>query len=57
MKTVTPLPLADGVASLDNPNTPTQSRYVISTDGNEVTDNTTGLIWRRCAEGMKIINQ
>ena len=56
MKTVTPLPLADGVASLDNPSTPTQSRYVISPDGNEVTDSTTGLIWRRCAEGIKIIN-
>jgi hypothetical protein len=26
--------------------------YVISTDGNEVTDQKTGLIWRRCAEGM-----
>lgn len=31
-----------------------QTRYVISTDGNEVTDNTTGLIWRRYAEGIKI---
>ncbi len=28
------------------------SRYVVSTDGREVTDTTTGLIWRRCAEGM-----
>jgi len=26
--------------------------YVISPDGNEVTDQKTGLIWRRCAEGM-----
>ena len=26
--------------------------YVISTDGTEVTDQKTGLIWRRCAEGM-----
>ena len=26
--------------------------YVISTDGSEVTDQKTGLIWRRCAEGM-----
>lgn len=26
--------------------------FVISTDGNEVTDQKTGLIWRRCAEGM-----
>ncbi len=27
-------------------------RYVISTNGQEVTDAKTGLIWRRCAEGM-----
>ncbi|OFZ68870.1 MAG: hypothetical protein A2V79_06365 [Betaproteobacteria bacterium RBG_16_56_24] len=26
--------------------------YVISTDGNEVTDQKTGLVWRRCSEGM-----
>jgi hypothetical protein len=26
--------------------------YVISVDGDEVTDQQTGLIWRRCAEGM-----
>lgn len=26
--------------------------YSYSTDGSEVTDSTTGLIWRRCAEGM-----
>lgn len=26
--------------------------YVISADGTEVTDQKTGLIWRRCAEGM-----
>ena len=26
--------------------------YVISSDGSEVTDQKTGLIWRRCAEGM-----
>jgi hypothetical protein len=54
MKTVTPLPLADVVAELGDPDAQTQARYVISTDGNEVTDSTTGLIWRRCAEGMKI---
>lgn len=29
----------------------TQS-YVVSTDGTEVTDTKTGLIWRRCPEGM-----
>ena len=27
--------------------------YVISADGTEVTDQQTGLIWRRCSEGMK----
>jgi hypothetical protein len=27
-------------------------RFSYSRDGSEVTDNTTGLIWRRCAEGM-----
>ena len=26
--------------------------YTISTDGSEVTDQATGLIWRRCAEGL-----
>ncbi len=26
--------------------------FVISSDGSEVTDQKTGLIWRRCAEGM-----
>jgi hypothetical protein len=26
--------------------------FVISSDGNEVTDQKTGLIWRRCSEGM-----
>lgn len=27
-------------------------RYTVSTDGREVIDHTTGLIWRRCPEGM-----
>ena len=27
-------------------------RFVVSADGQEVTDTRTGLIWRRCAEGM-----
>ena len=27
-------------------------RFSYSSDGSEVTDNTTGLVWRRCAEGM-----
>jgi len=30
-----------------------QGRYSVSADGNEVTDNTTHLAWRRCAEGLK----
>jgi hypothetical protein len=29
-----------------------QSRYIISTDGSEVTDVKTGLIWRRCSAGQ-----
>lgn len=29
-----------------------QARFIISEDGTEVTDNSTGLIWRRCPEGM-----
>lgn len=29
-----------------------QSSYTVSVDGQEVTDSRTGLIWRRCAEGM-----
>lgn len=28
-------------------------RYSLSGDGQEVTDNQTGLIWRHCAEGMR----
>lgn len=30
-----------------------QGRYVVSSDGNDVTDNTTHLVWRRCVEGLK----
>ncbi len=29
-----------------------QGRYNYSSDGSEVTDSQTGLIWRRCTEGM-----
>jgi Protein of unknown function (DUF1566) len=29
-----------------------QQRYNLSADGQEVTDSKTGLVWRRCAEGM-----
>ncbi|MDD5228268.1 MAG: DUF1566 domain-containing protein [Methylococcales bacterium] len=31
----------------------TVTRYTPSADGQEVKDNKTGLVWRRCAEGMK----
>jgi len=55
METVSPLPPAGLVAELNDPDAQTKARYVISTDGNEVTDSTTGLIWRRYTEGMKII--
>lgn len=34
------------------PDTASAQPYVISADGTEVTDQKTGLIWRRCAEGM-----
>ena len=30
-----------------------QGRYTISSDGQEVTDTTTKLAWRRCAEGLR----
>jgi hypothetical protein len=30
----------------------TSASYTYSTDGTEVTDQKTGLVWRRCAEGM-----
>lgn len=30
-----------------------EGRFAISTDGQEVTDSTTRLTWRRCAEGMR----
>jgi len=29
-----------------------QERYISSTAGDEIADSKTGLIWRRCAEGM-----
>jgi hypothetical protein len=32
-------------------------RFVISPDGTEVTDTLSGLVWRRCAEGMNWNNQ
>jgi hypothetical protein len=30
-----------------------QGRFTVSADGQQVTDSTSGLVWRRCAEGMK----
>ncbi len=30
-----------------------QGRFAISADGQEVADSTTGLTWRRCAQGMR----
>ena len=30
-----------------------QGRFTISSDGQEVTDTTTKLAWRRCAEGLR----
>jgi len=35
-----------------NPDEQPPARFIISEDGTEVTDNKTGLIWRRCPEGM-----
>lgn len=37
---------------LTNASAQAQSRYSYSTDASEVTDSQTGLVWRRCAEGM-----
>jgi hypothetical protein len=34
-----------------------ENRYTVSPDGQEVVDNTTHLIWRRCAEGAKWIGK
>ena len=39
-------------ASLLAPGVAAQTRYTVSVDEQEVTDARTGLIWRRCAEGM-----
>ncbi|MES1981578.1 MAG: DUF1566 domain-containing protein [Pseudomonadota bacterium] len=52
MKVFTAL-LATLLALLANPaHAESERRHTISADGTEVTDNKTGLIWRRCAEGM-----
>lgn len=34
------------------PNVHAQDRYTVSADSQEITDSKTGLIWKRCAEGM-----
>lgn len=39
-------------AQADNSGEQPPARFIISEDGTEVTDNKTGLIWRRCPEGM-----
>ncbi len=36
----------------DSPDEKPAARFIISEDGTEVTDNNTGLTWRRCPEGM-----
>lgn len=43
--------LATATATATSPRP--DARYTVSADGHEVTDTTTGLIWRRCAEGMR----
>jgi len=51
LATSTPLALAQSC----NPNIPLtkpDSRYTYNTAGDEVTDSVTGLVWKRCAEGM-----
>ena len=52
MTTDTPLPLANTSAVPNNSDAQIKTRYAISADGSEVTDSKTGLIWRRCPEGM-----
>lgn len=44
------MPLAVFCTALD---AAADTRFSISADGQEVTDGQTGLIWRRCAEGMR----
>ncbi|MBK8568826.1 MAG: DUF1566 domain-containing protein [Nitrosomonadales bacterium] len=52
MKTGTPQSLADIAVEPGSSDAQTQARYTISADGSEVADSKTGLIWRRCPEGM-----
>jgi hypothetical protein len=44
---------AAGLALLAASTVQAQGRYRVSADGNEVTDTTTQLTWRRCAEGLR----
>ncbi len=44
-----PLPIQRPVGAANTSGGP---RYAVSANGAEVTDSSTGLIWRRCAEGM-----
>ena len=46
------LPVVLGILSLWAVAAQAADRFVPSSDGQEVTDTKTGLIWRRCAEGM-----
>lgn len=46
------LPVAASAVSAPPADPAAPSPYLISADGLEVTDPKTGLIWRRCAEGM-----
>jgi Protein of unknown function (DUF1566) len=46
------LALAMGVVSGFSPAVQAQTRFSYSSDGTEVTDGKTGLIWRRCSEGQ-----
>jgi predicted secreted protein len=48
---ISPLASTSATESIGN-TVSTNTRYVISADGQEVTDKETNLIWRRCAAGM-----
>lgn len=56
METGSTKPLTDTPAEPSNSGAQTQARYSISADGSEVVDSKTGLIWRRCPEGMTADN-
>jgi len=52
MKTTPSLPQSDIQVNPSNPDVAIPTRFDISADSSEVTDNKTGRIWRRCPEGM-----